>query len=196
MTEDTKPSCKFGTRKLTDASQTFTQNAWDNVDLSDEMMAKALEKIKTQKEQRVSEQRFVELDTEPCRYWDEFYLKNQNKFFKDRHWLDIEFPEMEGTVFEVGCGVGNTIFPFMKLNKGFIYGCDYSKEAIDVVKNHALYDESKCKVFVYDLTKPGIDILGVEKVDVVVVIFVLSAVNPKDWSNCVENIFTLLKPGI
>lgn len=76
----------------------------------------------------------------------------------DRHWTDREFPELadktkEQKCLEVGCGVGNFVFPLLADNPSlFIYACDFSKRAVEMVKGNESYNESRCKAFVCDLT--------------------------------------------
>lgn len=82
---------------------------------------------------------------------------------------------------EVGCGVGNLIFPLVAENRNsyFIYACDFSSRAIDLVKANELYDTATMKAFTCDITKP--DILAeipLESVDIITMIFVLSAIHP------------------
>ena len=42
----------------------------------------------------VSEFQRNKLETEAKRNWDLFYKRNQSNFFKDRHWITREFPEL------------------------------------------------------------------------------------------------------
>lgn len=85
------------------------------------------------------------LEKEAKKNWDLFYKRNATHFFKDRHWITREFPELLKTIseldqkgpvlLEAGCGVGNTIFPLLEDNPNlFIYACDFSPRAIDFVK--------------------------------------------------------------
>ena len=54
-------------------------------------------------------------------------------------------------LFEIGCGVGNFVFPLLKEDLGnfFVYACDFSSWAVEIVKNHELYDESKVCLMLY-----------------------------------------------
>ena len=77
-------------------------------------------------------------DNEAHKFWDKFYQTNTTHFFKDRHWLTREFPELlapGAKLLEVGCGVGNTIFPLLQENNTlYVYGIDFAPKAISLVK--------------------------------------------------------------
>lgn len=71
--------------------------------------------------------------------WNLFYRRNQTRFFKDRHWIEREFPELFAsstcTVLEVGSGVGNFALPLAEANPNLtIYACDFASTAIDLLK--------------------------------------------------------------
>lgn len=116
---------------------------------------------------------------------------HDNKFFKDRHWLFTEFSELAPTVssggprsiFEIGCGVGNTILPILKYSteQGLrVFGGDFSPTAINILQNHPEFDTERAQVFVLDVTKENWDVPFPENsLDIIVSIFVLSAIEPK-----------------
>ncbi|XP_050364256.1 uncharacterized protein LOC126782943 [Argentina anserina] len=141
-------------------------------------------------------------EREAKKYWDVFYKRHQDRFFKDRHYLDKEWGQYfsgagQKVILEVGCGAGNTIFPLVATyNDIFVHACDFSPNAVNLVKKHKDFTECRVNAFVCDLT---IDDLTKQispfSVDIVTMIFVLSAVSPEKMSLVVQNIRKILKPG-
>lgn len=62
----------------------------------------------------------------------------------------------------------------------FVYACDYAEQAVKVVRAEPEYDERRCFAFVNDISRDELD-LPAECLDVVVLIFVLSALRPERW---------------
>ncbi|XP_065896657.1 tRNA N(3)-methylcytidine methyltransferase METTL6-like [Dysidea avara] len=151
--------------------------------------------------QLVSDFKRNKLEAEAKRNWDLFYKRNQTNFFKDRHWITREFPELlQDTetrhLLEAGCGVGNTVFPLLEETTLFIYACDFSPRAVDFVKSHKLYDETRMRVFQCDLTQDDLsDHIPADTLDIVLLFFVLSAISPDKMTSVVTNIYKVLRPG-
>ncbi|GCC38445.1 tRNA N(3)-cytidine methyltransferase METTL2 [Chiloscyllium punctatum] len=291
QTESKLQRPQFGNRYLTDADRVFQHNAWDNVEWSEEQEATARKKVEENCAQLVSSEKQAEYENKANSYWNDFYKIHENRFFKDRHWLFTEFPELfpnckssldksgltaaasdhsktesrscldqtiendfhlpqigtEETeqnnfkvevdnvqdsqktdrlvdlssgnmldetglpdtnqagasatfrILEVGCGVGNTVFPILQTNNDpglFVYCCDFSSTAVELVKLNSCYDHSRCLVFVHDLcdmqaTYP----MPNESLDIIILIFVLSAIHPDKMQAVVKRLSQLLKPG-
>ncbi|XP_063704325.1 tRNA N(3)-methylcytidine methyltransferase METTL6 [Culicoides brevitarsis] len=166
-------------------------------------------KLEAQNARLVSDFQAVKLEKEAKKNWDLFYKRNTTKFFKDRHWSTREFQELlgenthadknsPGKLLEIGCGVGNLIFPLIedKLTDYFIYCCDFSPRAIEIVKQNPLYSEDYMKAFPCDITTDEIfDTIEPESLDLITLIFVLSAIHPDKFDKVMENLRKLLKPG-
>lgn len=139
------------------------------------------------------------------RNWDKFYQHNTTNFFKDRHWLDLEFPELmskEGSVgLEVGCGVGNLVYPALERNATLrMFACDFSKQAITFVKTHQNYADlsqsGRIQAFVSDITsETPFPLIGPESLDFITCVFVLSAIPPERHALVFRHFLALLKPG-
>ncbi|XP_004692245.2 PREDICTED: methyltransferase-like protein 6 isoform X2 [Condylura cristata] len=154
----------------------------------------------------VSDFKQQKLEREAQKNWDLFYKRNSTNFFKDRHWTTREFEELRScrefedqkmTILEAGCGVGNCLFPLLEEDQNiFVYACDFSPRAVEYVKQNPLYSTERCKVFQCDLTKDDLlEHVPPESVDVVTLIFVLSAVHPDKMHLVLQNIYKVLKPG-
>ncbi|XP_074658830.1 tRNA N(3)-cytidine methyltransferase METTL2-like [Tubulanus polymorphus] len=281
---------QFGNRFLTGEKNVFEHNAWDNVEWDEEQTVAAEGKIAENSEVILPNEKIAEYETDADRFWHEFYEQHQNRFFKDRHWLFTEFPELAPNltlekiprkvnvgeeketsvtsspvmsapvtsapvtsapqasapvtsapqvsapvtsapqasapttsapgpvvsapvtssdvypgcnasyrVWEVGCGVGNTVFPVLQTNDDpglFVYCCDFAKSAIQLVKEHNEYNEKRCYGFVYDLTDETTPLPFPDRsIDVIVLIFVLSAIHPDKMQSSINRLSRCLKPG-
>lgn len=191
-----KQSFMFGNRTLLNDQDAFKHNAWDRVEWTTQDLENALEKVKIQKQSPVTEEMAMVYNADPAAYWNDFYAQHNNGFFKDRKWLKLEFPEIfeSRDILEIGCGAGNTLFQITDPTR-FCYGTDYSANAVQLVQNNPAYDEKLCRAFVWDVTSPIPVEIGLASLDIVICIFVLSALEPSTWAVAAENIFKLLKPG-
>lgn len=114
-------------------------------------------------------------------------------------------------ILEVGAGAGNTAFPILEQNKNpdlKIHACDFSKKAVELIRNNPLFESpsvlGSIDASVWDIASPtnaesgktqlptGIE---AETVDVVILIFIFSALAPKQWQQAIRNIWAALKPG-
>ena len=99
----------------------------------------------------------------------------------------------------MGCGAGNTLFPLLQQNQNpdlFLYAADFSSTAVQVVKNSDIYDTKKAKAFVWDLASPEIPKeIEAGSLDIIVLIFVFSALAPEQWDQALINIHKVKKKG-
>ncbi|RXG71671.1 Methyltransferase-like protein 2 [Armadillidium vulgare] len=103
-------------------------------------------------------------------------------------------------ILEVGCGVGNTVFPILETNIDpnlFVYCCDFSTKAIDIVKESENYNPNRCFAFVCDVASEDWPEAPFPRnsLDIIVCIFVLSALQPLKIRNAIRNLSSYLKPG-
>ncbi|XP_034948752.1 tRNA N(3)-methylcytidine methyltransferase METTL2 [Chelonus insularis] len=225
---------QFGNRILSVDDNVFQHNAWDNVEWDEQQQQLAQQKVTENSVITITEQQLQKYNDEADKFWDKFYGIHQNRFFKDRHWLFTEFPELapfkikydltvperslpvtskseeslrlteesndkEQVILEIGCGVGNTIFPILLYNpspKLFVYGCDFSSTAVEILQQHKDYNPARCKAFVLDVTSetwnPPFEPASL---DIVLLIFVLSAIHPDKQRHVIQQIYHYLKPG-
>ncbi|KAJ8103270.1 S-adenosyl-L-methionine-dependent methyltransferase [Lipomyces tetrasporus] len=202
---------QFGQRYLDDEDAVWDYNAWDHVEWDEEQEILAQEKLQKQRENPVNDFDRKLYMSNPSRYWDLFYRNNRSNFFKDRKWLQLEFPSIYAkataadsgpkTILEVGCGAGNTLFPIFAANKNpelKIVGVDFSHRAVELVRESPEFDPAYIATDVWDLADDsGILPAGLEEnsVDFIILIFVFSALAPEQWAVAIRNVDRLLKPG-
>lgn len=164
----------------------------------DQLIADALAKQHLSPVSDTDKQKY---NDKPARHWDNFYKANTSNFFRDRKWLHNEFAELvqattptagPKTIAEVGCGAGNSLFPLLTANKNpdlRLLAYDYSSHAVKLVQNNPLYESPNVTASVWDLTSESLPPnIQPESIDIVILVFVLSALHPDEWSKAVNNI--------
>ncbi|XP_044742560.1 tRNA N(3)-methylcytidine methyltransferase METTL2 [Chrysoperla carnea] len=222
--ENTDRRPQFGNRYLEDETEVFEHNAWDDVEWTDELENEAKLKILKNSKITLNSENIHDYENNAHEYWNSFYNIHQNRFFKDRHWLFTEFPELAPnfdapervqrddikssqtidinpeSIFEIGCGVGNTVFPILQYNKNEnlkVYCSDFSSNAINILKESPEY-EKRCHAFVLDVTIDSWnDFVPFQpnSLDIIIIIFVLSAIAPQKASHVIKQCFKYLRPG-
>ncbi|KAM9709385.1 tRNA N(3)-cytidine methyltransferase METTL8, mitochondrial isoform 1-T1 [Menidia menidia] len=269
-----RPSAPLGSRILSNPDDIFKHNMWDHVEWTDEDKENAQQKAQENASVQIPLKEQGKFDQDASQYWDKFYELHQDKFFKDRRWLFLEFPELlpscaeiqatetrhsqqkpvvpqlqgpgldrekghhqhsdpfhfhrkteagyaqkavwehnDGAlktpsfpgqhasfrILEVGCGVGNSVFPIVNSIKGtnsFLYCCDFSPRAIQLVKDHPDYDNSLCHAFVYDICEEVASFpFPQQSVDAILAVFVLSSIHPDRVQGVVNRLSPYLKHG-
>ncbi|TQS31579.1 hypothetical protein Golomagni_08136 [Golovinomyces magnicellulatus] len=198
----------FGQRYLEAGDNVYEYNAWDHVETDDAYKEYAEKQFEMQRQSPVSDFDKSRFNTNPAKWWNLFYKNNTANFFKNRKWLQQEFPILAdvthedsppAVLLEIGAGAGNTAFPVLANNKNpnlKIHACDFSKTAVDVMRKHEGYDEKYIKADVWDVA--GQDLPpGLEEgsVDVAILIFIFSALSPAEWATAIRNVHRVLKPG-
>lgn len=167
--------------------------------------------LEYQNSRMVSEFKANQLELNARKNWDLFYKRNDTRFFRDRHWTTREFEELlsdaadgesncknSKRLLEVGCGVGNFVFPLIEDKQNinyFIYACDFSPRAVEFVKENPLYDESVIKAFQCDITTDQIfENIDRGSLDYISLIFVMSAIHPSKFQSVLGTLCELLKP--
>lgn len=201
---------QFGQRYLTDSDDVFNYNAWDHVVPDAAHLEFCEEQYAAQRASPVSDFDRNRFNDNPEKWWNLFYKQKTSTFFKDRKWLGQEFPILHDitrpdagskTVLEVGAGAGNTAFPIMRMNQNpdlNVVAADFSKKAVETMRNADEYQPQTgtVRAEVWDVASDNLpDGLEDDSVDIIIMIFIFSALNPKQWDQALKNVNRLLRPG-
>ncbi|CAH0519098.1 unnamed protein product [Peronospora belbahrii] len=145
----------------------------------------------------------LELAREAKDKWDTFHERNNGKVYKPRNYLVKEFPELCAAperqvveVLELGCGYGSAIFPILAACPNVhAQVCDFSAFAIDILQHNPEYDATRCRAFVCDIAQEELVGVAPDSIDIVLMVFVLSALPPQSFACALEKIFAVLRPG-
>ena len=144
------------------------------------------------------------LEIEAAKNWDIFYKNNTTNFYKDRHYLLREFPELEQalksapegkrvTLLDLGCGVGNAFWPMLQLypSQAKVQCCDFSKKAVQFISDNPNFDSDIIDNQVCDLVNQEIP-FPPQTAHFSWLIFVLSAIAPENFPKVALKIYNHL----
>jgi tRNAThr (cytosine32-N3)-methyltransferase len=201
---------QFGQRFLTNPDDVYEFNAWDHVEPDDAHFEYCESQYAAQRAAPVSDFDKNRFNLNPEKWWDLFYKQKTSTFFKDRKWLVQEFPILsevtrrdagKRVILEVGAGAGNTAFPIMRMNENDdleVVAADFSKKAVETMRaaEDCNAEVGKVRAEVWDAASDTLpDGMTEGIVDVVIMIFIFSALSPSQWEQSVHNMHRLLKPG-
>lgn len=189
----------------TDDSEHIAENGDVFIHRLKELTDDEKQRLVAQNSRLIPEAKAARLEKDAKRHWDIFYKRNETKFFRDRHWTTREFQELinidvgkEIKFLELGCGVGNMVFPLVEegYSNFYFYVCDFSPRAVEFVKSNKLFNENRMKAFCADLTTDDLfKNVPEESIDITSLIFVLSAIHPEAWSQVAKVAYRALRPG-
>lgn len=102
----------------------------------------------------------------------------------------------EVVVLELGCGYGSAIFPILaECPKVRAQVCDFSAHAIDILRQNPAFDPQRCRAFVCDVAHDELEGVAPGSIDIVLMVFALSAVPPDGFAATLQKVFAALRPG-
>jgi methyltransferase-like protein 6 len=199
---------------------------WTEDEWNDSRVLEAEDRIRAQG-QGLSEFWCKNYENKAPNYWNAFYRRNKDRFYKDRHYLHVVFPCLapssqflqsevddvhgerdEVTLLEVGCGVGNAVFPLLEIHpKLHVFAFDCAQSAVDIVNNHISTrreefsdgkengdGDMRLRCVVCDIVREPAPVPDAS-MNFVLCMYVLSAMPPHDHLSVVIKLASTLRPG-
>lgn len=126
--------------------------------------------------------------------WDYFFDKHDSgSFFKPRRYIEMEFQTYlikAKSILEVGCGYGCTLYPLIEKFPFHYIATDYSRKALDILRNHPKFDPIRISTELWDVSQPLQQTL---QPDTIICVFALSALAPSQHIDSLKNMKHQLK---
>ena len=99
-------------------------------------------------------------------------------------------------ILEIGCGTGSTVFPILEMINSpslVVYCCDLFLTAVQLVREHPQGGTRRCHAWVCDITQEWDTPFHPNSLDIVTLLFVMSAITPTKMQEVARNIAKYLK---